>query len=340
MGRTSLHVREVAPTRRRVPAMVFTSPRPGSSGVEQLTRNEQVAGSNPASGSKAVFVSPSLRGSPSVTVSPRSPVNDIALPDPEMAEPGLSFGFTKARTLATAQIRPSGGPHRAFVPAYFGPWETRHWATLVKHRPAAVVVNPASGPGTSEHHGYRALVASLHALGIGVYGYIATNWLQRTLEELVSDTKHYADWYGVHRPFFDEIPNGSSVTRRPNAEPPTMLRELANVVGEDATVFNCGQPIPSHWYESFPNVRWGTFEGDPTQLASSSFLGPAERQIHFVHSVVRSRRDEVAVELARRDVGFTCVTSDPLPNPWDVCPDPVPPVKRTRKRPTQSPERA
>jgi hypothetical protein len=36
--------------------------RPGSSGVEQLTRNEQVAGSNPASGSKEFFVQGLVQG--------------------------------------------------------------------------------------------------------------------------------------------------------------------------------------------------------------------------------------------------------------------------------------
>ena len=73
---------------------------------------------------------------------------------------------------------PVAGPHEAFIPAYFGPWEAAYWTALRSLAPAAVVVNPENGPGTGEHNGYRVLVADLERAGTEVFGYISTDWLR------------------------------------------------------------------------------------------------------------------------------------------------------------------
>lgn len=200
------------------------------------------------------------------------------------------------------------------VPAYFGPWEVDQWAELERQRPAAIIVNPANGPGEVEHDGYRALVARLIEQGAEVFGYVATSWLGRDRGDIADDVSHYNEWYGVVRVFFDEIPNQAPRGRR--AE----LKHLSGLCGGERTVFNCGQPVPVRWFGILPGVRFGTFEGPADGLLRSAFAGPPQRQVHLVHSVSSDERRAVMAVLRQRRVAFACVTADTLPNPWDVCP--------------------
>ena len=143
---------------------------------------------------------------------------------------------------------------------------------------------------------------------------MATRWLQRSVDDIADEADRYRQWYRTSGTFFDEIPNRSAHGRL------GALARLDELTRPQLTVFNCGQPIPNRWYRLFPGVLWGTFEGGPQQLAESSFVGPPRRQIHLVHSVSEPTAPAVAAELQRRGVGFSCVTADELPNPWDVCP--------------------
>ncbi len=281
--------------------MVITSPRPGSSGVEQLTRNEQVAGSNPASGSRMSVRRPPRARTSSLEMS----VNHAPL-----------SGHSALPVSSEGALSQSAVTARVFVPAYFGPWETDHWAALRSLAPAAVIVNPDNGPGTDEHDGYRSLVANLEGAGTAVFGYVSTDWLRRSVADICADVDRYRVAYGIERVFFDEVANG------PRAGRVNMLRALSRPAGPANTVFNCGQVVPQRWYALLPDVRWGTFEGTPEQLAASTFTGPPNRQLHLVHSVTANTRSTVAATLSSRRVAFACVTEDRLPNPWDVCPTP------------------
>ena len=228
-------------------------------------------------------------------------------PPPRNAPPPSSPAPGRSR-------RVSPGSAAGIVPAYFGPWANEEWELLVRLRPAIVVINPANGPGRAPHGGYRENVDRCRAFGADVLGYVATGWLRRPIDEVADDVTNYGSWYGTSGAFFDEIPNGSARGRL------ATLARLNALTGRQRTVFNCGQPIPLRWYRVFPEVLWGTFEGAPAQLLETSFLGPALRQIHLVHSVPSSATSTVVAELARRGVGFSCVTTDEMPNPWDVCP--------------------
>lgn len=212
-------------------------------------------------------------------------------------------------------MMPSTARHlRSMVPAYFGPWEVEQWAALERQRPAAVIVNPANGPGQAEVAGYRALADRFSTQGTEVFGYVATGWLARSPVDIAEDVSHYADWYGVKCVFFDEIPNQAHPGRG------TVLNQLRSLRGGARTVFNCGQPVPVRWYRTVPDVRFGTFEGPAEGLHRSAFAGPPQRQVHLVHSVSPDQRNAVLAALGQRQVAFACVTEDALPNPWDVCP--------------------
>lgn len=230
-----------------------------------------------------------------------------------MNEPPLPRA-TSAPSASGRSRQASPGSADRLVPAYFGPWANDEWESLVRLRPAIVVINPANGPGEAPHGGYPEKVDRCRAFGAEVLGYVSTRWLQRPIGEIAGDVANYASWYGTSGAFFDEIPNGSSHGRL------RALARLNELTGPHRTVFNCGQPIPRRWYRSIPGALWGTFEGGPAQLLRTSFFGPPLRQIHLVHSVPDSAAASVVAELSRRGVGFSCVTSDEMPNPWDVCP--------------------
>ena len=226
------------------------------------------------------------------------------------------------------------GSLAVMIPAYFGPWETQEWVAVQRLRPAAVVINPDSGAGLTEHPGYRSLVGRLAAQGTEVFGYVATGWLNRTIDELAAEAHRYRDWYNVGALFFDEIPNQGQRGRAAN------LRLLAGFCGGPSTVFNCGQPVPARWYADVPDVRFGTFEGSPEGLSRSAFVGPPSRQLHLVHSVAPDAVATVLSTLAQRMVAFACVTADAMPNPWDVCPLALVAGGERAKRPTTTHEPA
>ena len=200
------------------------------------------------------------------------------------------------------------------VPAYFGPWERAEWDVLIDRRPGVVVINPANGPGRACERAYGDVIGRCRTIGAEVLGYLSTRWLDRPVDETAEEAARYRDWYGVSGLFFDEVPNVPTKGRV------KVLSRLNDLTPPGQTVFNCGQPIPDRWYRLLPDVRWGTFEGSPAQLAATSFRGPARRQMHFVHSVTNATVGAVRAELHLRDVGFACVTTDQMPNPWDVCP--------------------
>ncbi len=230
-----------------------------------------------------------------------------------MNEPTRSRVLSSRRSsVPTSTERAS--PSSRVIPAYFGPWETGEWEALLAQRPAIVVINPADGPGEAPHIGYPEIVERCVAIGAEVLGYVATGWLQRPVDAIADEANRYRRWYGTSGTFFDEIPNRSAPGRL------GALSRLDALTGPRRRVFNCGQSIPKRWYRLFPGVLWGTFEGGPGQLAESSFVGPPRRQIHLVHSVSERTAAAVAAELSRRGVGFSCVTADEMPNPWDVCP--------------------
>ncbi|SEK35212.1 spherulation-specific family 4 protein [Streptacidiphilus jiangxiensis] len=100
---------------------------------------------------------------------------------------------------------------RLLVPAYFHPAvEPEAWAALRVAAPrlAAVVVNPASGPGSAPDPAYREAVAGLRATR--VLGYVDTDYGRRPHAEVVAEIAAYREWYAVDGVFLDQTPDGSA----------------------------------------------------------------------------------------------------------------------------------
>ena len=214
--------------------------------------------------------------------------------------------------------RPGPCIPRSLVPAYFGPWQEDDWDRLSADRPEIVVVNPANGPGTTRSPPYRRLIDALRRRGSNVLMYVHTDYFRRDTVAVAADVRRAFDWFGVDGVFFDEVPVDD------NREVRRLLRFLAGL-SPDICVFNAGRAVPKAWFSLHPNAAFVTFEGSAHQFVERFgsdphlvVVGPGARQVWLVHSLpARSHRRYLTV-LADAGIGFGYLTSDRLPNPWDV----------------------
>jgi hypothetical protein len=214
---------------------------------------------------------------------------------------------------------------RLGVPAYFGPWETLHWARLLADRPSLVVINPATGPGTKPISGYSRLVKQLRRQGCTVLSYVHTGYLDRSTSEVAADCAKSLAFYGVDGIFFDEIPVDNTNRVRRSLD---VLIEMS----PQRCALNTGRRVSPSWFERWPQASFVTFEGTAVQLADRlhrELTGKlavekfamekfADRQWWLVHSVARRSCATLRLEISELGIGYGYVTPDRLPNPWDI----------------------
>jgi hypothetical protein len=213
------------------------------------------------------------------------------------------------------------------VPAYFGPWEAASWQQLLVDRPAVAIINPDTGPGTAPQPAYRDLVRAATEEGIAVLGYSTTSWGNRPIPEGVAERDRYVEWYGVNGMFWDEVSivNKSNVKDR-NLAYYVAARECPSAPGrtEGVAAFNSGRSIPPSFFTRMPEAYWVTFEGTFSmhrQLFTRGRFeveGPADRQWHLVHSVPENELLHLTERLVGAGLALAYVTTDKLPNPWDI----------------------
>lgn len=248
------------------------------------------------------------------------------------------------------------------VPAYANPCcgdGPRMWSTLAQMPPQDdddgvqihIILNPASGPGDSPIDpnyigvdGTGPLV-DVVAATVGqtpprplLYGYVATGFGARPLEDMQNDIDRYYNdpsyWRGtavrVAGIFFDEM---SSAT----ADLPLYQSLRAYVRQQDPAAIvmaNPGVAVPEEFFRTVVADTIVTFE--QTALAyRTTYESPGawttnydpDRFAHLIHTTTTTMGiDEMRsiVELAQmRHVGFLYVTDDPFvvldqDNPWDT----------------------
>ena len=90
--------------------------------------------------------------------------------------------------------RPRSGSAIALVPAYFYPSGTGIdcWNRLARDAGSVnieVILNPASGPGTTQDPNYVAVVDKLRTAGGRVFGYVATGYGNRDMSLVNNDIR-------------------------------------------------------------------------------------------------------------------------------------------------------
>ena len=99
---------------------------------------------------------------------------------------------------------------RLLVPAYFHPSGTavEEWRRLfdaAAQVPIVVVVNPASGPGTTVEKAYADLMKNAEKRKVVTVGYLNTDYAKRPLEDVKTDIQAWKRLYPAIRGFFFDL---------------------------------------------------------------------------------------------------------------------------------------
>jgi hypothetical protein len=219
----------------------------------------------------------------------------------------------------------SAGPQlavpRLVVPAYFHPAvRPDDWALLAERAAQVrlVILNLASGPGTRPDDAWIPALDRLRAAGVGVAGYVDTNYGRRPQHEPMVELGRYLDWYKVVGVLFDRV---AATAQRIGYF--AALARGARSMGARVVVFNHGVS-PHEAYADHADVL-GTFEGPWSAYRDVSVPGwassrPADQFYHVVHSVPRQCLGDAYVLASRHGAGCAYVTDRTGANPYDQLP--------------------
>jgi hypothetical protein len=107
----------------------------------------------------------------------------------------------------------ANAPMGIMVPSYFVPgpkWDAMDYAA--SRIPLIAIMNPNSGPGSSQSSSYVSALAKTHAAGGKVIGYVSSSYGSRDINLVKADIDAYVAWYAVDGFFIDEMANDSSAT--------------------------------------------------------------------------------------------------------------------------------
>lgn len=203
-------------------------------------------------------------------------------------------GFPHARGLVEPGV--SAPISRLLIPAYFHPAaEPAAWTALGAAAPrlAAVVINPASGPGPARDPAYAGVLPGLR--DTRVLGYVDTDYGRRPHGRVVAEIAAYRRWYAVDGVFLDQAADD------PAALPHyARLAVAARSLGASFLALNPGLP-PDPAYLDLADLVV-TFEGPWSAYGGRE----ADAGVHLVYA---APADALVHGYA---------TPGTLPNPWSV----------------------
>lgn len=205
------------------------------------------------------------------------------------------------------------------IPAYFYP--SSLWTAAISGAPrtSLMVMNPNSGPGSSQDAAYLNAVRTAQAAGIKVLGYVYTNYSKRPLQEAANDINAYKTWYGVDGIFLDETSSDAAAL--------TYYKTLANYIrgGKGGFVMLNPGISPAEGYIKLADTTV-VFEDSYTAYQawlpeSWMYKYPAGKFTHLVYGVANTTQLTNSINLSRsRNAGMIYITNDVLDNPWDTLP--------------------
>ncbi len=204
----------------------------------------------------------------------------------------------------------------ALIPAYVPPDEVLGVARAI--RSGVLVVNPASGPGSTPHEGYARAVRAARGVGTRVLGYVPTAYGTRDPAEVEADIDRYASWYGTDGIFLDEAASGADALPYYRA-----LAAHVRAAGDRMVVLNPGV-VPDRRYFGVADVVV-TFEGSAAAFAARerdpSWLAgvPVDRIALLIYAA--APHDADAIRAAAPRAGHVYATPGRLPHPWGTVPD-------------------
>jgi hypothetical protein len=212
------------------------------------------------------------------------------------------------------------GTIRMAVPAYFPPGPA--WQRVIAAAPTVgmVVINPASGPGTSTNPQYAQVIAQARAAGIIVLGYVSTNYGQRAEADITADINAYYDQYSLTGLYLAEGPMEADCT---TLEPE--YRRLVDVAkGRDPqTYMAVGTHFCPTYVYFFDQMVEFAMSWSNYQLYVTPAWMPAhspERFCHFISGVPEEEAGAAVSRAIANGAGWVFATEQTEPNPWGQLP--------------------
>ncbi|MGQ0795298.1 MAG: spherulation-specific family 4 protein, partial [Nitrosopumilaceae archaeon] len=212
----------------------------------------------------------------------------------------------------------AASPTGIMIPLYSYPTNAA-WSNLIAAKnahpdvPVVAIINPNSGPGTSQSQTFVNGINNLKAAGIIVLGYLPTNYAARSSVSVMGDIDKYDNWYPVDGVKFDEMTNTPG-----NETYYSDLTAYAKSKGFTLVVGNPGTDVPASYIGIVDNLT--IFENG--YLPTLSYLGGwhtnYDKMNFSSESYNISTLDEDFVTAASQYVGYLYLTNDTLPNPWDT----------------------
>ena len=208
---------------------------------------------------------------------------------------------------------------KMFIPAYFYPGSLWTQATAGAPIVDVMIMNPASGPGTSQNSDYVTAVNNAKAAGIKVIGYVHTSYGARDINVVKGEVDLYKQWYGVSGVFLDEVSSGAAAL-------PYYQNVSAYIRSTNGTyvALNPGV-VPDQGYITLGDttvIFEGTYNTYKTWSAPSWVTSyPASKFTHLVYATSTKNNMKSAITRSKNNrAGYVYVTNDVLPNPWDTLP--------------------
>ncbi len=212
------------------------------------------------------------------------------------------------------------GSIRMAVPAYFAPGPD--WQRMIAAAPTVgmVIINPASGPGTSTDPQYTQVIAQARAAGIIVLGYVSTSYGQRPEADVIADINSYYNLYSLSGIYLAEGPMEADCT--PLEAQYRRVVDAAHVRDPHAYMAVGTHFCPTYVYFFDQMVEFAMSWSDYQSYVVPTWMpaGSPERFCHFISDVPA---DQAGVAISRaiaNGAGWVFATDLSEPNPWGQLP--------------------
>ena len=221
---------------------------------------------------------------------------------------------------------------KLIVPAYFYPdvWNTpNNWYTMCDNMPtqSIAIMNPNSGPGTSQNSDYTTAVGHCQNASQNIIGYVHTSYGSRSANDVKAEIDHYYSWYGVDGIFLDEMSSSSS-TESYYSDLYSYIHTAGGSL-HDLVVGNMGVFSSTDWplnNGDVVDVLVG-FEGshsDYGNISPPSWINNYSSGdfAALVYDTSSGNLSSTCSSLSSVGPGITYryITNDTLSNPWDTLP--------------------
>jgi hypothetical protein len=219
----------------------------------------------------------------------------------------------------------NAAPMGILVPAYFYPgalWNGMNFAAA--RVPLIAIMNPNSGPDTTQNPDYVAAVNGLRAAGGRVIGYVSTAYGTRSTNTVELEIDRYFSFYSVDGIFLDEMANDAGTN---HLDYYAVLYQYIQTKGTNLLVVGNPGINTQEAYLTRPAADvLVTFEVDTGYAAyvvDGWVTNHLARQFcHLPYNVPDAATMTNDINLAAtRNAGWIFVTGDNGANPWDTLPD-------------------